>query len=50
VKTLEPLDGAGIVQVVEVIEGFAHQRVAVEGIGMNCASPTGANRREQQND
>lgn len=40
VNALEALDGAGVVQVIEVLKGLAHQRVAVEGIGMHLCSPT----------
>ena len=32
-KALKAFHCSGIVQVVEVLEGFAHQRVTVQGIG-----------------
>ena len=46
-KALEALDGARIVEVVEVLISLAHQRVAVQRIGMHLGGPAKAGRRQQ---
>src|ERR1035441_4673878 len=47
-EALETIHSSRVVQLVETVIGFTHQRVAVQGIGVHRAGPSHAGGRQQQ--